>query len=166
MERARSLRHEAPRWDRAIVGIYTMFSLVLYIVAGIDYGRASWSQVPELWENAAFVLVLLGYLMPLWALTNNPFASGIVRIQKERGHTVSSDGPYRFVRHPMYVGTLFFSLGAPIFLGSWWALLPGLGMAALFVLRTALEDRTLQTELKGYADYAQRVRYRLVPGVW
>jgi protein-S-isoprenylcysteine O-methyltransferase Ste14 len=89
-----------------------------------------------------------------------------VRIQKERGHAVATGGPYRFVRHPSYVGGILFELAAPILLGSWWALIPGMLNAILFVVRTALEDKTLQAELDGYQDYAARVRYRLLPGVW
>ena len=90
----------------------------------------------------------------------------MVRIQEERGHTVATGGPYQFVRHPGYVGAIMFQLGSPIALGSLWALIPSGLSAILYVIRTALEDRTLQEELDGYSDYAQRVRHRLLPGVW
>ncbi len=101
-----------------------------------------------------------------WATGSNAFFSLTVRIQKERGQAVVEGGPYRFVRHPSYVGGILFELAAPIMLGSWWALIPGGLDAVLFVIRTALEDKTLQAELDGYPAYTERTRYRLVPGVW
>jgi protein-S-isoprenylcysteine O-methyltransferase Ste14 len=114
----------------------------------------------------ALIAAFLGTVFTLWAMVANPFFSGIVRIQKERGHTVASAGPYRYIRHPGYVGMLAFTLATPFILGSWWALVLALFTAAITVARTALEDRTLQRELEGYAEYARQVRYRLVPGVW
>nr|NIN68360.1 isoprenylcysteine carboxylmethyltransferase family protein [Anaerolineae bacterium]NIN98447.1 isoprenylcysteine carboxylmethyltransferase family protein [Anaerolineae bacterium] len=107
-----------------------------------------------------------GYALGVWAIASNAFFSQIVRIQKERGHRVATGGPYRFVRHPGYVGTILVGLAAPIMLGSLWALIPGGAVALLFILRTALEDQTLLGELEGYGTYAGRVRYRLLPGVW
>jgi len=89
-----------------------------------------------------------------------------VRIQTERGHTVVSGGPYRFVRHPAYLGVILLVLSSPIMLGSSWALIPGVICAVLMIVRTALEDKTLQAELPGYVDYTQQTRYRLLPGVW
>jgi len=97
---------------------------------------------------------------------SNAFFSTVVRVQSDRGHNVCSDGPYRFVRHPGYVGGIVQWLGVPLLLGSRWALLPGVLAAVLLVVRTALEDRTQRTALEGYADYAARVRYRLAPGIW
>jgi len=96
----------------------------------------------------------------------NIYFSTTVRIQDDRGHRVVSSGPYQFVRHPGYVGMILIYLGAPIMLGSWWALIPGGLNGVAFIVRTALEDRTLQNELSGYSDYAGRVPYRLLPGVW
>jgi protein-S-isoprenylcysteine O-methyltransferase Ste14 len=89
-----------------------------------------------------------------------------VRIQDERGHTTVTSGPYRFVRHPMYVGILFMSWGMPMLLGSWLAVIPGVLNILLFIVRTSLEDRMLQAELPGYKEYTRQVRYRLIPGVW
>ena len=102
----------------------------------------------------------------LWATASNAYFSQIVRIQAERGHEVATGGPYRFVRHPAYTGTILTSLATPILLASWWAFAVGLLAAVLMILRTILEDRTLQTELPSYLEYACWVRYRLVPGVW
>jgi len=105
-------------------------------------------------------------VMPLWAMSANAYLSTMVRIQDDRGHQVVTTGPYRYVRHPMYVGTIFFGLCMPLFLGSWWTFVPCGLIVILFIIRTALEDRTLRDELPGYAEYAERVRYRLLPGVW
>ena len=94
------------------------------------------------------------------------FFSQTIRIQRERGHTVATGGPYRFMRHTAYVGTILFELAVPVMLGSWWALIPGGLVALLIITRTAFEDRTLQKELDGYQRYAQQVRYRLLLGIW
>ncbi len=109
---------------------------------------------------------MLGFAIFSWAMASNAFFSTVVRVLADRGHTVCSTGPYRFVRHPGYVGAIAQSFSAPLLLGSLWALIPA-GLAALFlIVRTALEDRTLHAELDGYRGYAARVRYRLLPGVW
>jgi protein-S-isoprenylcysteine O-methyltransferase Ste14 len=96
----------------------------------------------------------------------NAFFSAVVRIQTDRGHQVADRGPYRFIRHPGYLGAIAFSLGVPLLLESWWALIPGLMSVILFLVRTHLEDQTLQEELPGYSEYAQKVRFRLFPGFW
>lgn len=165
-ERAQSLNKDGKDWDKKIVKFNLVISIVFYVVAGFDAVRFGWSRVDARILPFALLFAVLGYVFPLWAMTNNPFATGIVRIQKERGHRVVSEGPYRFVRHPMYVGTLFYGIGAPLYLGSFWALIPGMALVIMIVIRTALEDRTLQEELPGYREYAQKVRFRLIPGIW
>ncbi len=138
-----------------------------YLVLGGLGERYGWaSGFPFGIQLAGLVATLLGYALFIWARASNAFFSALVRIQTERGHTVATGGPYRFVRHPGYLGGLVTELAIPLLLASWWALLPGALCVMLFVLRTALEDRTLQAELPGDADYAGRVRYRLLPGVW
>jgi protein-S-isoprenylcysteine O-methyltransferase Ste14 len=112
------------------------------------------------------VVGFLGYAVIPWAVANNKYFSQIVRIQTDRGHSVAATGPYRIVRHPSYLGMIAFELAAPLLLGSWWSLLISVVNVFLIILRTTLEDRTLQKELPGYAEYATRVRYRLLPGVW
>jgi protein-S-isoprenylcysteine O-methyltransferase Ste14 len=104
--------------------------------------------------------------LPAWALTVNRFFSSDARIQRDRGHQVVTDGPYRFVRHPGYAGSMLLALAMPLALGSWWSYLPALAAAALMLRRLLIEDRMLRAELEGYADYAARVRWRLLPGVW
>lgn len=137
-----------------------------WIVVGLDVGRFQWSLVP--WEVQ--VAGVLGYAaalgVNLWAVQTNRFYSSVVRVQTDRGHHVVDEGPYRFVRHPGYTATLVAMLSGGVALGSWLALLPVLAFAALFVRRTLLEDRLLQMDLPGYAAYAQRVRSRLIPGVF
>ena len=155
----------AKSWDKVIGVFYTIFLVGIIVVAGLD-ARFAWSSAP-LWVK---ILGGIGFSLSLaltfWVMTANTFLSTFVRIQDDRGHYTVTRGPYRFVRHPMYVGILFMSWGIPLLLGSWWAVIPGALIMVLFVIRTALEDRTLQAELPGYQDYVQKVRYRLIPGVW
>jgi protein-S-isoprenylcysteine O-methyltransferase Ste14 len=153
-------------WDTAILGIYGLATMIRLILAGLDmrYGWTTGLSLPI--QIAALVVTALAYALVVWATASNAFFSQVVRIQTERGHTVATGGPYRYVRHPSYVGIIIIELAAPFALGSAWALIPGVLAALLFVVRTALEDRTLQAELKGYDDYARQVRYRLMPGVW
>jgi protein-S-isoprenylcysteine O-methyltransferase Ste14 len=101
-----------------------------------------------------------------WAVISNKFFSDVIRIQVDRGHTVVSHGPYQHVRHPGYIGMISYALATPFLLDSPWALIPGGVTVSLIIVRTVVEDRTLLAELDGYQDYAARVRYRLLPGVW
>lgn len=130
-------------------------------MAGLDF-RAGWT--PSLSPAVPIIALVIAALVT-WAMVANTFFALANRIQSEHGHTVATGGPYRYVRHPGYVGAMLFELATPILLGSFWALLPGGLSALLMVVRTALEDRTLQRELAGYVDYLQQVRYRLLPGV-
>lgn len=157
---------ETRAWDRAIIPSVTLLLFVTLIVAGLD-NRFGWSPHLALAiQFFALALVVLGYGLLSWAMLSNRFFSGVVRIQKERGHIVVTAGPYQYVRHPGYAGMITALLATPILLGSLWALVPA-GLAVCgYVVRTALEDRTLREELDGYKDYARRVRYRLVPGIW
>jgi protein-S-isoprenylcysteine O-methyltransferase Ste14 len=154
------------RWDQVIVALNLFLTLGLYIVTSLDAGRFNWSNVPGFLR----LLSLLGFIpafgLPLGAARANAFLSSRVRIQDDRGHQVVDGGPYRFVRHPMYLGMIFFDLSLPLLLGSWWGLLVGGVMVFVIFVRTALEDSTLQAELPGYAEYAGRVRCRLIPGIW
>lgn len=156
----------AKAWDRILTSIYAVFMFAIYIVAAIDAGRFQWSVMPIAVQVLGGIGYVLGMLWMYWAMLANTFLAMGVRIQEERGHTTVSSGPYRFVRHPMYVGILVSYGSTPLLLGSWLALIPFVIMGALLILRTALEDKTLQKELPGYAEYVQRVRYRLFPGIW
>lgn len=159
-------RFSEKRWDNVIIGLYGVLTLVKLIVAGLDFRHGWTPPLPLAVEIAALVIAALGYTLVTWAMVANAFFALANRIQTERGHTVATGGPYRYVRHPGYVGSIVFELATPIVLGSFWALFPGGLSALLMIVRTALEDRTLQNELAGYHDYVQRVRYRLLPGVW
>jgi protein-S-isoprenylcysteine O-methyltransferase Ste14 len=155
-----------PAWDRWWLTVFMLLPLVVNGVAGLDAERFHWAPLP-LWSLWAGLLLWAGgYLLSTWAMASNPHFEGTVRIQRERNHTTIDAGPYRYVRHPGYVGFGLVFLALPLILGSAWALVPGAAIAAWLVLRTALEDRILLRELEGYGDYAARVRWRLVPWVW
>jgi protein-S-isoprenylcysteine O-methyltransferase Ste14 len=139
---------------------------VVPVVAGLDVRFAWTGETRAGWNIAGGVVLGIGLGLAGWAMIANAFFSTAVRIQEERGHTVCRSGPYRFVRHPGYVGFTLQSVGTPILLGSLWALVPGIAAAVLMVVRTSLEDRMLQSELAGYQDFAREVGYRLVPGLW
>ncbi len=164
-ERGRS-RQDVKSWDKTL----TMWSIIPavagLIVPGLDE-RFGWAPELSLGVHlAGLALLLLGQGLFTWAMASNRFFSTGVKVQAERGHAVASGGPYRFVRHPGYLGYIGMWLATPLLLGSAWGLIPAAIDAVFFVIRTALEDRTLQAELSGYREYAQRVRYRLLPGVW
>jgi protein-S-isoprenylcysteine O-methyltransferase Ste14 len=154
-------------WDQILSGLWAaMQYLALPLVAGLDL-RFGWTLAPGAgWHWAGALAYTAGLALSSWAMIANAFFSTAVRIQRERGQKVCRSGPYRYVRHPGYVGFSLSALGLPILLGSWWALIPGLVATALMVARTVFEDRLLQAELPGYQEYARRVRYRLLPGVW
>jgi protein-S-isoprenylcysteine O-methyltransferase Ste14 len=155
-------------WDLAILGVLAMANLARLILAGLDY-RYGWTpagtfSLPVM--IGAAVLAAAGYGFFVWATASNAFFSQQVRLQPDRGQAVATGGPYRFLRHPGYAGALLFELFSPIALGSWWAVIPSAIGFVVLVVRTALEDRALQTELPGYPEYAAKTRYRLVPGIW
>ena len=159
-------RKGAKPWDVAIMSMLGIIQLVRYVVAGLDH-RYSWTgSFPYTAQLVALAICVLGYGLVAWATASNAFFSQVVRIQSERGHTVAAGGPYHYVRHPAYLGAVLYELAAPILFASWWTFVPSGVAAILLVLRTALEDRTLQAELSGYRDYALQVRYRLLPGIW
>jgi protein-S-isoprenylcysteine O-methyltransferase Ste14 len=154
----------ARRWDIRLVMLASVFFLSIMIVGGLD-ARFGWSGDVPLWVHLAGVgIFVLGWAIFLWAMASNSFFSESVRIQE--GHRVAERGPYRFVRHPGYAGACLYFVAQPLLVGSWPACIPALLAVVAYAVRTALEDRTLQAELPGYAAYAQRTRYRLLPGVW
>ena len=156
----------AKGWDKIIGLITGTGGILILILAGLDE-RFGWTGSIPFWvQIAAFVLLGLSFPLFTWAMVSNKFFSTIVRIQKDRGHIVQTGGPYRFVRHPGYASLLVSYLMIPVALGSLWACIPMLLLVANLILRTGLEDRTLHNELDGYQEYAGRVRYRLIPGIW
>jgi len=166
VEERSEVREGTKGWDKVIGTITGLGGLAIIIVAGLDE-RFGWrGQINPGIQIAAFILLALSYALFGWAMVSNKFFATTVRIQKERGHTVQTGGPYRFVRHPGYAGLLLSYLSIPASLNSLWGYIPVAVLIINLFLRTMLEDRTLQNELDGYKEYAARVRYRLVPGVW
>ena len=154
-------------WDKVIVPLAVLVGPVCtWITAGLDT-RFHWSDaMPHGAFLAGLLIAVLAAALLAWAMRSNRFFSAVVRIQKDRGHVVVAGGPYRFVRHPGYTGLATFTLATPLILNSRWAFVPAVATAAVTVIRTVLEDRTLHTELDGYENYARRVKYKLIPLVW
>jgi protein-S-isoprenylcysteine O-methyltransferase Ste14 len=166
-ERARSIELEgAKSWDKILAPGLAFGSLFILIVAALDHRFAWTAPFPVLANLIATLMILLGYMLGSWALLENRFFSGVVRIQKDRGHHVISSGPYQIIRHPGYAGTLWAYIFTPVLLDSVWAFIPVVLLVGVLILRTTLEDRTLQAELPGYREYVQKTRYRLLPGIW
>jgi protein-S-isoprenylcysteine O-methyltransferase Ste14 len=157
----------AKPWDKVLAPLMALsVSFPLVIVAGLDH-RFGWSPEFPFWLIVlGFLLISLGYAFATWALIENRFFSSVVRIQADRGHLVCDSGPYRMVRHPGYAGNTLALPGIVLALSSMWTLIPAAAALVIAVIRTALEDQTLQGELPGYRDYVRRVRYRLLPGVY
>jgi protein-S-isoprenylcysteine O-methyltransferase Ste14 len=157
----------AKAWDKVLAPLMALsVGYPMVVVAGLDH-RYDWSSEFPLWLIAlGFILISLGYAFATWALAENRFFSSVVRIQTDRGHVVCDTGPYRVVRHPGYAGNILALLGIVLALGSVWTLIPAAVASIIAVIRTVLEDRTLQGELPGYRDYARGVRYRLIPWIF
>jgi protein-S-isoprenylcysteine O-methyltransferase Ste14 len=154
-------------WDKGYILLSTPLCFAAVVVASIDAGRRHWSPAPPVPVYVGLiVLFAAGQSLYLWAKRVNPFFSSVARIQADRGQTVCREGPYRFCRHPGYLGGLLYGLATPLVLGSSWALIPQALAAVLLIVRTVLEDRMLTKGLLWYVEYKQAVRARLVPGVW
>ncbi|GAA0681524.1 isoprenylcysteine carboxylmethyltransferase family protein [Marinobacterium maritimum] len=158
---------KAKAWDKVLAPLMAVsIAFPTVIVAGMDH-RFNWSPEFPLWLIVTgFILISLGYAFAAWAVAENRFFSSVVRIQTDRGHVVCDTGPYQFVRHPGYAGNILALFAIVLALGSLWTLIPAAMATIIAVIRTALEDQTLQEELPGYRDYAQRVRYRLIPWIY
>ncbi len=153
-------------WDKVIMAIYTVLLLATPVLAGLDVGRAQWSQMSAAVQMLGLAGIVLAGSLIFWTILTNVYLGRMVRIQEDRGHQVVTGGPYAYVRHPMYAGIIVLFPAMALFLGSWWAIVPACLICLLMAIRTLLEDRTLQAELPGYAAYTRQVRYRLLPGVW
>jgi protein-S-isoprenylcysteine O-methyltransferase Ste14 len=153
-------------WDKALLVVVFVLCIAMFIVAGLDAVRYRISNMPLWLEVLGAAGIALGIYMFHVVMRTNSYATAVVRIQEERGHQVISTGPYAFVRHPMHSGAILYFLGIALLLGSWYAAGIAVALIALFGLRAVWEEQTLIDELPGYAAYAQRVRYRLIPGIW
>jgi protein-S-isoprenylcysteine O-methyltransferase Ste14 len=157
---------KAEPWDRVVMGIYTVILLILLTVTALDGGRYLWSSVPLGIQLIGWLLLTVAGLMVWHVMMTNAYLSSWARLQKDRDQVVVQEGAYRLIRHPMYLGIIVAFLGIPLALGSWWALIPSIVIVGLFVYRTHREDLMLIHGLAGYAEYSERVRYRLLPGIW
>jgi protein-S-isoprenylcysteine O-methyltransferase Ste14 len=162
----RGFRRDMKGWDKIVVAFLLASYMAMFLVGALDAGRFHGSRVPIWLMVVGYLLFSAGFLISMWVEKVNRFAEPGVRIQTERGHEVIDKGPYAIVRHPMYSSAMLFFAAIPLCLGSFWALVPAALGAASLVVRTVLEDRTLQRELTGYRDYTRRVRHRLIPGIW
>jgi protein-S-isoprenylcysteine O-methyltransferase Ste14 len=164
--RKKWLRPNTRRFDKVFLAAYLPLIFLQLVAAGLDVVRYRWSTMPFWLLDAGVLLLLLSLALIGWSLAVNRFAENSVRIQVDRGHTVVTAGPYRIVRHPMYVGAIAMYFATALILGSVWALIVAAAIGVLFVVRTTLEDRMLRAELPGYAEYAAQTRWRLLPAVW
>jgi len=155
------------QWDRIYYMVSTPLFFFMFILSILDATRLLWEpRVPFVMMLAGIILYTIGQIIVLWAKNANRFFSSVVRIQTDRHQEVCSTGPYRFVRHPGYLGGLIFALATPLMLGSFWGLIPTVITILLMFIRTYMEDSTLRHELPGYWEYTKKVHYRIIPFIW
>ena len=166
LEHRKRIGEGTKTWDRIWLYLFRLIMLVMMVVAGLDAMRFGWTSMPWWLSPVGALVMSAGYLISAWAMAENPHFEGTVRIQHDRGHRVIDNGPYAVVRHPGYVGVSMLIIGSSLVLRSCWALVVVVLSVLLIGLRTWLEDSLLHKELIGYAEYARRVRSRLIPGLW
>jgi protein-S-isoprenylcysteine O-methyltransferase Ste14 len=159
------MQNDQPAADKKFMLAFGVAALIWFVAIGLDR-RYHASGMPVALQALGWAMLLLSTGFIMWVMRENSFAAPVVKLQTERGHRVVSSGPYAFVRHPMYSGAILFFVGAALLLGSWWGVVLSPLFAMLFGIRSGIEERALLAGLPGYADYAARVRYRLVPGLW
>ena len=164
--RAEGWKRAVKPWDQVILILLMAGIVALFAFPGVDAVRYQWSHVPLSFKIIGFVGTALSNALMFWVLVANPYSSAAVEVQRERGHKVITTGPYRYVRHPMYLGGILMAISIPLALGSWLTFVPVTLLIAVVVARTYLEDATLHEELEGYVAYAETVKYRLIPGIW
>lgn len=165
-DRLKFMKKSAKGWDKILTIVSLPFYAAYMVIPGFDAVRYQWSRVPAGAKVICFLLVSASFVWISWIMKENTFLSRFVEIQEERGHKVITTGPYKFVRHPMYIGAAILLLALPVALGSLYAIIPAAVTVIFTIIRTFLEDKTLHRELEGYAEYAQRTKYRLLPGIW
>ncbi len=167
MQRLTIRRKDSKAWDEVLMRASNLTVLLLVpAVAGLDVGRYGWSSLGVQYAVLGLIMMAASSALINWAMIENPHFEPTVRIQKDRGHRVVSTGPYGIVRHPGYLSGILWAFSIPLVIGSLYAFVPVALYSALMILRTHLEDRTLHEELTGYLEYAEKVRYRLLPGIW
>jgi len=160
------IQRDQKPWDKVLMAAFLFLWCAWLVVMSLDAARFGWSDVPLWLQALGAIAIAVGMYITFLTMRANTFAAPVVKIQAARGHRVVSDGPYAVVRHPMYGGALLLIAGIPLLLGSWWGLVMALVIVLLLAVRAVMEERTLMAELPGYTDYATRVRYRMIPGVW
>jgi protein-S-isoprenylcysteine O-methyltransferase Ste14 len=160
------IQRDQKTWDKVLMATLLVLWCAWFVLMGLDAVRYAWSVMPLWAQVVGGVAIIIGMRIVFLTVRANSFAAPVVKIQAERGHKVVSHGPYAVVRHPMYAGALLMLVGTPLLLGSWWGLAAVSILALLLGLRAVMEERTLAAELDGYAEYAARVRYRLIPLIW
>ena len=149
--------------QKRVINLSLLWFLLAFIIPGLDF-RFGWSSVPVIVVLVAALFVLLGYIMVFLVFRENTYASRVIEVAK--GQKVIDTGPYAIVRHPMYIGAIVMYVLSPLALGSWWAVLFALPIIPLLVVRILNEEKVLSQDLPGYVAYCQKVRYRLLPGIW
>lgn len=163
-ERGKFVKEGTKSFDKVYVVLYLPLSYLILIISGLDAVRYGWSIMPSWITILGIVLIIPAFYLSFWAISVNSYFECTVRIQEDQ--KVCKSGPYQQVRHPGYAAGIISVLSAPLILGSWWGLVPSSLIVIMFIIRTALEDRTLQKELSGYKEYAKTTRYRLLPFIW
>ena len=154
-------------WDRVYYAVSTPMFFFMFIISVLDAGRFNWEpSIPFAIVLLGIIFYSVGQIIVIWAKKTNKFFSSVVRIQSDRKQTVCSNGPYRFIRHPGYLGGIIFTIATPFLLGSFWGLVPVFIIIVLVFIRTYLEDNTLKKELTGYIEYSNKVKYRIIPFIW
>jgi len=167
IQRLKIRREGSKTWDEVLMRVNNLTAVLLMpAVAGLDVGRFRWSSLGLPYAALGLVSLVVSSVLLTWAMIENPYFEPTVRIQNDRGHHVVTTGPYAIIRHPGYLSGILWVASIPLILGSLYAFLPSALYAVLMSLRTHMEDKTLHEELPGYAEYAERVRYKLFPGIW
>jgi len=162
-----SIKPDTKLWDQFLMRAHNIVLIfILPIVVGLDVGRFQWSYLNYYYLVLGYLLYIISNILVNWAMIVNPHFEATVRIQKDREHKVISSGPYKLIRHPGYLGGIVWAIGVPMILGSIYGFIPSLVGIIIFIIRTGLEDKTLLSELEGYAEYYKKVKYRLIPGIW
>jgi len=161
-----SRKNEGKHWDKIILSIYTLLLFCMLIVCGFDAVRFEWTQMPFVLKLIGFVGYIPAVILVFLTAKENAYLSEVVRIQDDRSHQVVKTGLYKYIRHPMYLAVIIFVVSTPLALGSFFGLFFSGLIGIIFMIRTHLEEKTLQKELAGYEEYMKEVKYRLFPGIW
>jgi protein-S-isoprenylcysteine O-methyltransferase Ste14 len=162
----RGRKKNVKKWDRMLSSVISVPTILMYVFSGLDRRFNGTGDIPDIINITGLVFIFLGSMLFTWSMVSNKFFTTLVRLQTDRQHTVVTDGPYKYIRHPGYVGYIIFTLATPIALGAFWGLVFSGIIVILLIVRTALEDSTLKKELPGYAEYTENVKYKLIPFLW